>query len=291
MNTFRGSSCSPPSPGDRSGSVNDRRTIGIIPLLVTLSLAWAQTEPAPTFAQLVDIGGGRSLFLECRGAGSPTVILEAGEGNPRSQMSPILVALQETHRVCSYDRANKGRSSRAPTPRTAQEIVDDLEALLAAAQVPTPYVLVGHSAGGMLVQLYAARHPDQVLGVLAMNSVPPADVWFEDAFPLMTEAEQQDERAYYRGANGEGIDYASSSRQIDEAGVPHMPFVVMISTIRQCESTSDICGRTYGVYTEAERAIAEAAPQGRFVEVEAGHEIFLDDLAAVIAAIESLGQR
>jgi pimeloyl-ACP methyl ester carboxylesterase len=150
------------------------------------SLTLAQTDTATsaeTINQLIDIGAGRSLYLECVGTGSPTVILEPGEGAPRDAMDVVRDALKEIYQVCSYDRANKGQSSTAPTPRTAQDIVDDLAALLAAAQIPTPYLIVGSSAGGTFVQLYAARHPDQVMGVLAMNSVPPAEVWFEDALP------------------------------------------------------------------------------------------------------------
>jgi hypothetical protein len=70
-----------------------------------------------------------------------------------------------------------------------------------------------------------------------------------------------------------------------------MPMVIMISTIKQCGSPDDICGRTYGVYTEAERAIANAASRGQFVEVEAQHDIFLGDLDAVITAIKSLAEQ
>lgn len=266
----------------------------VLALCFIPSLTLAQTETstdAVTINQLVDVGSSRSLYLECVGTGSPTIILEPGEGAPRNAMNVVRDALKETYQVCSYDRANKGQSSSAPTPRTALDIVDDLEALLSTAQVLPPYLLVGSSAGGTFVQLYAARHPDQVIGVLVMNAVPPAEVWFEDALPLMTEGEQKDERAYYQGANGEAIDYETSSSQIIEAGSPPMPMVVMISTIKQCGSPDDICGRTYNVYTEAERAIADAAPRGRFVEVAAQHEIFLDDLDAVVAAIESLAEQ
>jgi pimeloyl-ACP methyl ester carboxylesterase len=255
------------------------------------SLALAQSETSTTINQLIDIGAGRSLYLECVGNGSPTVIVEPGEGASHSAMNVVRDALKQTYQVCSYDRSNIGQSSSVPTPRTAQDIVDDLAALLSAAQVPPPYLLVGSSAGGTFVQLYSAKHPEQVMGVLAMNAVPPAEGWFDEALPLMTEDEQKEEYAYFQGANGEAIDYETSSSQILEAGLPPMPFAVMISTIAQCGSPDDICGRTYGVYTEAERAIADLAPQGKFVEVEAGHDIFMDDLDAVVTAIESLAKQ
>ena len=98
--------------------------------------------------------------------GGPTVVLEAGHGNDSTIWLSVQVAVGPDTRVCSYDRANApgGASDPAPTPRTAEEVVADLHALLAAAEVPGPYVLVGHSLGGLFVRLYAGRYPDEVAG-------------------------------------------------------------------------------------------------------------------------------
>lgn len=102
---------------------------------------------------------GRELFIDCIGQGSPTFVLEAGEGGSSDAMSGLKQALAERGTACSYDRANLGRSGSAPTPRTAAEIVADLNALLSASSIPGPYVLVGQSAGGMFVQMYARTFP------------------------------------------------------------------------------------------------------------------------------------
>ena len=105
--------------------------------------------------------------------------------------------------TCTYDRANIGSSGKAPTPRTAGEIVTDLHQLLQTADVPGPHVLVGHSAGGFLVQLCGRRYSDEVEGVVAMSSVHPAHPWLERALPRFNDEERKEELTFYRGENPE----------------------------------------------------------------------------------------
>jgi pimeloyl-ACP methyl ester carboxylesterase len=145
------------------------------------------------FAGPVEIGNGRHLYLECRGHGGPTIILESGyhdSSDPWSQTDAappavgpaVLPALAAHHRVCAYDRPGSVRHSDPPTvtdrstpvamPRSAQDVVSDLHALLDAAHVPGPYVLVGHSLGGLFARLYAQTYPDQVRAVLFVDSFP-----------------------------------------------------------------------------------------------------------------------
>ena len=111
----------------------------------------AQTATPTVPGRLVDIGD-RRLFLSCSGTGSPTVILESGLSDSSAVWSAVQGAVATTTRVCSYDRANvpggasdsSDSHSSAPRLRSAAELVADLHALLAAAAVPDPYVLVGH---------------------------------------------------------------------------------------------------------------------------------------------------
>jgi pimeloyl-ACP methyl ester carboxylesterase len=121
----------------------------------------------------VDIGG-RALFISCTGTGSPTVILEAGGGNAAETWASVQPEIARFTRVCSYDRAGLGQSNSAPSGvRTVQDSVDDLHALLAAADIFGPIVLAGHSLGGLIVRLYASQYPDDVAGVVLVDGMPP----------------------------------------------------------------------------------------------------------------------
>jgi len=121
---------------------------------------------------LVDVGG-RRLYLECRGSGSPTVVLVSGLAEAsvywRGWIAPV-VAQNST--VCAYDRAGQGWSDPPPSPQDGVAVATDLHNLLAKAQLPGPYVVVGHSTGGVYVRIFAARYADQVAGMVLLDSQP-----------------------------------------------------------------------------------------------------------------------
>ena len=118
----------------------------------------AQANPMP--GQLIDVGD-HSLHLHCTGSGSPTVVMEAGGGAMSSDLERISAAVAGDTRVCVYDRAGRGWSESAQTAPHGIQIATDLHTLLQRAQVPGPYVLAGHSFGGLYVQTYAARYPER----------------------------------------------------------------------------------------------------------------------------------
>jgi pimeloyl-ACP methyl ester carboxylesterase len=121
--------------------------------------------------KLVGIGGGRSLYLVCEGAGSPTVVLEAGLGGGSEAWSAVQPQLARSTRTCSYDRAGLGSSLAIRGVHDAADEVADLERLLEHAQIAPPYVLVGHSYGGLLVRLFANAHRTQTAGVVLVDAV------------------------------------------------------------------------------------------------------------------------
>jgi pimeloyl-ACP methyl ester carboxylesterase len=123
--------------------------------------------------QLIDVGGHR-LHLNCTGSGSPTVVLEPGAGEMSSNLGWITPAVARKTRVCAYDRAGRGWSEPADTPQDATQIATDLHTLLQRAHVPGPYVLAGHSFGGLYVLTFAARYPDEVAGMVLIDSTAPA---------------------------------------------------------------------------------------------------------------------
>jgi pimeloyl-ACP methyl ester carboxylesterase len=121
--------------------------------------------------RLVD-SGGRNLHLDCRGdntRGQPTIVLEAGLGESSLTWAGVLPTLAETYRVCAYDRAGYGWSEPAATPPHATAIITDLHTLLQRANEPGPYLLVGHSLGGLYARLFAQRYPAETAGLLLLD--------------------------------------------------------------------------------------------------------------------------
>ena len=237
-----------------------------------------------------DLPNGRSLYIECLGSGSPTIVLETGQNMAGSEMYALKDSLARQYMTCTYDRANIGNSGEAPTPRTASDVVNDLHQLLATADVPDPYVLVGLSAGGFFVQLYGRRYPDEVEGVVAMNPVPPAHPWLDRALPRFNEEEREVEQAIYRGENDEQIDWLASSKVLKEAPSPPVPFEMLISTQVQCEGYPP-CVKTYDIYEEVEREVAQQWPEGRFQQVEAPHEIYLEKPGVVVDTVKRVASK
>ena len=131
----------------------------------------ANAYPMP--GQLVDVGGHR-LHLSCTGSGSPTVVLEPGAGAMSSSLGWITPEVARDTRVCAYDRAGRGWSDPADAPQDGDQIATDLHTLLHTAGVPGPYLLAGHSFGGLYTLAFAARYPDEVAGLVLVDSTAPA---------------------------------------------------------------------------------------------------------------------
>jgi len=128
------------------------------------------TDPVYTKPQQrVDVGHGRRMNLYCLGSGSPTVILDAGMGDSTISWALVQPAIATRTRACSYDRAGLGFSDGSGRPSTASNAADDLHILLKAAHIAPPYVLVGHSAAGMYIRVYADRYPDEVVGMVSVE--------------------------------------------------------------------------------------------------------------------------
>ena len=134
------------------------------------SIATERAERAyPPPGEMVDVGC-YSLHINCVGRGSPRVILDAGSGLFSAQWVWVQRQVSDTTRVCAYDRAGMGWSEMGPEPRDAKQITSELHTLLSKAGIEGPYVLVGHSLGGLSMQTYAHRYPDEVAGVVLVDS-------------------------------------------------------------------------------------------------------------------------
>lgn len=133
-----------------------------------------EVPAAEAVAKAVDIGG-RSLYLECRGSGEPTILFFHGDGGDRTHGYHLLDAYSDRHKVCVYDRANMGLSDTTDGTQTGADVIADLMGLLDAADVPGPYLVVANSFGGLLAELFAAERPDQLAGMVLVDASLHAD--------------------------------------------------------------------------------------------------------------------
>jgi pimeloyl-ACP methyl ester carboxylesterase len=127
----------------------------------------------PMHGQLIDVGDGRRVYLSCVGSGNPTVVLVPGAGEPSSIWAWIAPDVARETRVCVFDRAGRGWSDPAPSQQDGIAVATDLYAALTGVHEPSPYVLVGHSFGGLYVRAFAARYPHQTAGVVLLDATDP----------------------------------------------------------------------------------------------------------------------
>ena len=268
-------------------------------------------------AGLVDIGDGRRLWLECRGQGSPTVILEAGAGNdadnwdaaalpPGSEQTAVLPGVATFTRVCAYDRpgtildfGHRSRSDPVPMPRTAGDVVADLHALLTAAAIPGPYVLAGHSFGGLVARLYAATYPDEVVGLVLVDAA------HEDYYAAVRDVLTPEQRAEISRLEEQGppelADYPDRERLDTDASATEMREAAAASPLRPMPLIVLTHGRPWdwppgfpgaeleAVWTPLQEKLAALTPDSRMVVAEqSGHFIPGDQPDLVISAIQQV---
>ena len=130
----------------------------------------------PPLGRLVPVGDCR-LHIHCIGEAVPTVVLEAGLPATCLSWWYVQRAVAAFARVASYDRAGLGWSDPGPNPRTTRRIIEELHTLLDRAGIPPPYVLVGHSFGGFTARLYTATYPEEVVGMVLVDSLLPEEWW------------------------------------------------------------------------------------------------------------------
>jgi pimeloyl-ACP methyl ester carboxylesterase len=154
-----------------------QRLLTTIVVVASTALPAGAGDVAGTF----DVGGGRQMYLACRGEGAPTVLVVPGgkaSAEDWTEESPVFAEVAAFTRVCAYDRpgtpladGSPSRSDPAPMPTTVAASVADLHALVGAAGIATPFVIVGHSYGGLVVRLYAMSHPNDVAGMVLVDAL------------------------------------------------------------------------------------------------------------------------
>ena len=166
----------------------------------------------------VDIGG-RRLYLESMGEGTPTVVFESGSECGAASLRNLALAVQHVTQVICYDRAGVEQSDPVPTPRTSQDIADDLHRLLDAAAVAPPSILVGHSIAGLHLRVYAQRYPADVAGMVLLDAATP-DQWQRELslLPVPVANEPVAITAMRRTITTEWEDPTTNAEELDIAG-------------------------------------------------------------------------
>jgi pimeloyl-ACP methyl ester carboxylesterase len=298
-------------------------------LIVSAASAGANGVQAPAaaasgdFSGLVDVGGGRHLYLECRGRGSPSVILEAGYRasgrywtddllQPQTPRTMVLPGVASFTHVCTYDRPGTvaipdreepqvSRSDPTIQPRTAPDAVADLHALLQAASVPGPYVLAAHSLGGLFVRLYAATYPDEVVGLVLVDAyserletLMTPEQWVALVrFNVQSGSDTVESIPGYGGL--ETIGYGTSNETMRQAAgarpLDPMPLAVLAHgrpfEVGELEGFSP--GELETILRAANKDLATLAPNARFfVASGSGHDIHQDQPVLVTEAIRQV---
>ncbi len=148
-----------------------RRIWNIIAILALIVLSGCGTDTGGDMDKKVSIGT-HSLHIRCMGKGSPTVVIDSGVGDTMERWLDFQSQAAKITRICTYDRAGYGSSEPGPLPRTSQRAAEELKLLLKKAHVEGPFVLVGHSLGGLNMQVFADRYPDLVAGLILLDPTP-----------------------------------------------------------------------------------------------------------------------
>lgn len=256
----------------------------------------------------IDINGRKMAFYRT-GLKSPTVILETGVGAESDEWSPIQRSLGAISSVFRYDRPGRGASDAAVAPgRSAGTMVGELHALLHCVQIPGPYILVGHSFGGLLMRLYAHRYPDEVAGLLLVDSMHEDQFEvFGSTFPPPTPDDPQalrSMREFWTGgwrdpkSTPEGIDFIASIREAREIrSLGNLPVhVITAGTFTNNALVSEhVRPKLQSLWSKLQRQFLSLSPaathsyaskSGHFVQRDSP-EVVTDAISGLIARMTS----
>jgi pimeloyl-ACP methyl ester carboxylesterase len=230
--------------------------------------------------------GAYGLYLSCHGTGEPTVLYLHGLGGDGGDVDEaIRPRLTDRVRVCSYDRVNVGRSEAQPGRHTGADSVRDLHALLTAADVRGPYLLLGFSFGGLLAAMYAGTYPDEVTGLLMLDSSLPTD----DEVDAMIPADERAQVKADQEANQERVDFYRTLDQAERTvrSIPDVPVTYMAAVPVDLPGTWPV-GRMRRFIRAQQAQFVDRFRQGRLVAVTSSHDIDLDRPDLVIAEVERI---
>jgi len=245
------------------------------------------TRPYEARGRLVEVGGGRSVYLDCRGSGTPTVILEAGLGSGADSWGSVFDGIAGLTRVCAWDRPGIGRSPSRGVHSGAEAAVD-LHTALAAAGEPGPFVVVAHSLGGMYARLFASTEPGTVAAFVML------DIYEPDLGMAADPALSADQRATLRRNLDDGNASIAASEQLDWpatlaalAPITREP-ADLLMTDQHGRFVDPDPAVTQALVDAWSRAFAAHYPKGTIEIVPTSHFVHLDRPDLVLDAVRKV---
>jgi pimeloyl-ACP methyl ester carboxylesterase len=279
--------------------------IGLSSLVIAILTGCTASTPTiiPTisnpFDQKVDMGG-YALRIRCTGQGSPTIVIvtgfgEAGVERETSSWIQVANAIEKTTRICLYDRAGLGSSDVAPGEnRTSQDMARDLHSLLVNANVPSPYILVGHSIGGFNVLVFTSEYADTVVGMVLVDASHP-DQWSAINAVLPPQSPDEPEsikriRVIPPASLPEKMDIPASINQVKAVkSLGNLPLVVLSHSPAWSIDPSlppELSGKIEQIWENQQNEFAHLSSNSTHViATKAGHYIQVDEPQVVIDAI------
>lgn len=175
---------------------------------------------------MIDVGGYR-LRIQCQGKGSPTIIMDSGLNMPMDTWQTVPKEVAKFTRVCTYERAGLDESDASPKQlRTSKDVVTDIYTLLQNAGEKGPFVLAGHSFGGLNMLLYSSLHPQDVAGIVLIDSSHPEQ--YQRYANLKSPEEREKYLRHEGGENREHINLLASAEEVKNAlPIPPIPLVIL----------------------------------------------------------------
>jgi pimeloyl-ACP methyl ester carboxylesterase len=276
-------------------------------LVGALGLAACGPSARGEMDKMVDMGT-HSLHIRCTGSGEPTVVIDTGLGDTSDRWQAMQAQIAQHARVCIYDRAGYGASEPGPMPRNSERVAEELKQLLQAANVRGPYVLVGHSLGGINAQVFAHLYPDRVAGLVLLDP-PPLPFIAGEAFPDLHRLAQQQTIEFQQAAQAvqqakDPVEQAKASFLETLASENAALFTPGAAPIPEIESFGDVPLAVVGsgrpnpgfgeeaaafqqFWIEQNRALATRSTRGTFLlAAESSHHLYVDAPDVVLDAVQ-----